>query len=135
MKATPAQRTLLALIPLGILVGLLALDIAIFGADSILGASQVVLLVASGICVWLVLSELMPARIRANGMAIALFANQFVAWGLASSFFPMVNAWGYGPVFFGFAGSGILYFLTVLFIPETKGLPLERIEHLFDRKA
>ena len=88
-----------------------------------------------GICVWLVLSELMPARIRANGMAIALFANQFVAWGLASSFFPMVNAWGYGPVFFGFAASGILYFLTVLFIPETKGLPLDRIEHLFDRQA
>ena len=87
-----------------------------------------------GICVWLVLSELMPARIRANGMAIALFANQFVAWGLASSFFPMVNAWGYGPVFFGFAASGILYFLTVLFIPETKGLPLEKIEHLFDRR-
>ena len=71
-------------------------------------------------------------RIWANGMAIALFANQFVAWGLASSFFPMVNAWGYGPVFFGFAASGVLYFLTVLFIPETKGLPLERLEHLFD---
>ena len=88
-----------------------------------------------GICVWLVLSELMPARIRANGMAIALFANQFVAWGLASSFFPMVNAWGYGPVFFGFAASGLLYFATVLFIPETKGRTLEEIEHLFDRKG
>jgi len=85
-----------------------------------------------GICVWLVLSELMPSRIRANGMAIALFANQFTAWGLASSFFPMVNAWGYGPVFFGFAASGVLYFLTVLFIPETKGKSLEEIECLFD---
>ena len=84
-----------------------------------------------GICVWLVLSELMPARIRANGMAIALFANQFVAWGLASSFFPMVNAWGYGLVFFGFAATGVLYFITVLFIPETKGRTLEEIEHLF----
>ena len=88
-----------------------------------------------GICVWLVLSELMPARIRANGMAIALFANQFVAWGLASSFFPMVNAWGTGPVFFGFAVSGLLYFVTVLFIPETKGRTLEELEHLFDRPA
>ena len=88
-----------------------------------------------GICVWLVLSELMPARIRANGMAIALFANQFVAWGLASSFFPMVNAWGTGPVFFGFAVSGLLYFITVLFIPETKGRTLEEIEHLFDRPS
>ena len=97
-------------------------------------AMQVFYSLGPGICVWLVLSELMPARIRANGMAIALFANQFVAWGLASSFFPMVNAWGYGPVFFGFAASGVLYFLTVLFIPETKGLSLESIEHLFDRK-
>ena len=50
---TNTQRTLLALIPLAVLVGLLAVDIAIFGAESILGASQVVLLVASGICVWL----------------------------------------------------------------------------------
>ena len=85
-----------------------------------------------GICVWLVLSELMPARIRANGMAIALFVNQFVAWGLASTFFPMVNAWGYGPVFFGSAITGILYFVTVLYIPETKGRSLEEIESLFD---
>ncbi|MBR4233345.1 MAG: sodium:proton antiporter [Bacteroidales bacterium] len=53
MKPSPLHRTLLALIPLGVLVTLLAFDIAIFGADSILGASQVVLLVASGICVWL----------------------------------------------------------------------------------
>ena len=95
---------------------------------------QVFYSLGPGICVWLVLSELMPSRIRANGMAIALFANQFVAWGLASSFFPMVNAWGYGPVFFGFAVSGVLYFLTVLFIPETKGLSLDAIEHLFDSK-
>ena len=88
-----------------------------------------------GICVWLVLSELMPARIRANGMAIALFVNQFVAWGLASTFFPMVNAWGYGPVFFGSAITGILYFVTVLYIPETKGRSLEEIENLFDSSS
>ena len=86
-----------------------------------------------GVCVWLVLSELMPARIRANGMATALFVNQFTAWGLASTFFPMVNAWGYGPVFFGSAVTGIFYFITVLFIPETKGRSLEEIESLFEK--
>ena len=48
---TAAKRTLIALIPLGVLMGLLALDIAIFGADSILGASQVSLLLASGVCI------------------------------------------------------------------------------------
>ena len=52
---TPAERkrTLLALVPLMILVVLLALDITIFGADSILGPSQVSLLVAAGLCVGL----------------------------------------------------------------------------------
>ena len=48
---TAAKRTLIALIPLGVLLALLALDIAIFGADSILGASQVSLLLASGVCI------------------------------------------------------------------------------------
>ena len=90
--------------------------------------------IGPGICVWLVLSELMPTRIRANGMAIALFSNQFVAWGLASSFFPMTNAWGYGTVFFLFAATGVLYFLTVLFIPETKGKSLEEIERLWSKE-
>ncbi|MCH5173655.1 MAG: sodium:proton antiporter [Bacteroidales bacterium] len=46
-------RLLIAAIPLAVLTGLLALDIFIFGADSIMGASQVTLLLAAGICVWL----------------------------------------------------------------------------------
>ena len=50
---TNLKHTLVALIPLAVLVFLLAMDISIFGADSILGASQVALLVAAGIAVWL----------------------------------------------------------------------------------
>ena len=95
---------------------------------------QVFYALGPGICVWLVLSELMPTRIRANGMAIALFMNQFVAWGLASSFLPWVNAWGWASMFFFFAANGILYFIVSLFIPETKGKSLEELESLFERK-
>ena len=95
---------------------------------------QVFYALGPGICVWLVLSELMPSRIRANGMAIALFMNQFVAWGLASSFLPWVNAWGWASMFFFFAVNGVLYFVVSLFIPETKGKTLEELEHLFERK-
>ena len=47
------KRTLIALLPLAVLVVLLALDIAIFGADSILGASQVALLTAAGTAIGL----------------------------------------------------------------------------------
>ena len=95
---------------------------------------QVFYALGPGICVWLVLSELMPSRIRANGMAIALFSNQFVAWGLASSFLPWVNAWGWASMFFFFAANGVIYFLVSLFIPETKGKSLDELEHLFERK-
>ena len=96
---------------------------------------QVFYALGPGLCVWLVLSELMPHRIRANGMAIALFMNQLVAWGLASWFRPWVAAWGWSSMFFFFAVNGVLYFVTVLFIPETKGKSLDELEHLFEEKS
>lgn len=51
MTVTVRKRRFLALIPLSVLIVLLALDISIFGADSILGASQVALLAAAGVCI------------------------------------------------------------------------------------
>ena len=45
------KRILVALVPVAVLVALLALDISVFGVDSILGASQVALLVAGGVCI------------------------------------------------------------------------------------
>ena len=95
---------------------------------------QVFYALGPGLCVWLVLSELMPKRIRANGMAIALFMNQLVAWGLASWFRPWVAAWGWASMFFFFAVNGVLYFVTACFIPETKGKSLDELERLFDSK-
>ena len=95
---------------------------------------QVFYALGPGICVWLVLSELMPSRIRANGMAIALFLNQLAACGLASTFRPWVEAWGWSSMFFFFAANGVLYFITSCFIPETKGKSLDELERLFDSK-
>ena len=85
-----------------------------------------------GVCVWLALSELMPARIRANGMAIALLINQGVSTTIASVFYPWVNAVGYAWVFFTLAGFTVIYFITAaFFMPETKGKTLEEIEEFF----
>ena len=47
------KRILIAFIPIAVLVAVLAADIAIFGADSILGASQVALMLAGGVCIGL----------------------------------------------------------------------------------
>jgi len=44
-------RIWVALVPVAVLVAVLALNISIFGADSILGASQVALLLAGGVCI------------------------------------------------------------------------------------
>src|ERR1700686_2474051 len=42
--------------------------------------------IGPGVCVWLALSELMPTRIRSNGMSIALLINQAVSTGIAATF-------------------------------------------------
>ena len=47
------KKNIIALIPVIVLIALLAFDISILGSDSIQGASQVSLLFASGIAVWL----------------------------------------------------------------------------------
>jgi MFS family permease len=85
--------------------------------------------VGPGVCVWLALSELMPTRIRSNGMSIALLINQFVSTLIAAMFLPTVGFYGYSTVFFVGAGFSVLYFLTAAFLlPETKGKTLEEIE-------
>ena len=57
-----------------------------------------------GVCVWLALSELMPTRIRSNGMSIALLINQLVSTILAGIFLPFVRKYGYSSMFFLFCG-------------------------------
>ena len=88
--------------------------------------------VGPGVCVWLALSELMPTRIRSNGMSVALVINQLVSTTLAAIFLPFVSKYGYSSMFFLFAGITVIYFLTVTFLlPETKGKTLEEIEAHF----
>lgn len=89
--------------------------------------------VGPGVCVWLALSELMPTRIRSNGMSIALLLNQAVSTTIAAIFLPTVGRYGYAAMFFGFAGCTVIYFLTAaVFLPETKGKTLEEIEEHFE---
>jgi MFS family permease len=89
-----------------------------------------------GVCVWLALSELMPTRIRSNGMSIALVLNQLVSAILQAIFLPYVAKHNYSSMFYLFAGFTVVYFLTAAFLlPETKGKTLEEIEAHFEGRA
>jgi len=105
---------------------LVALAICVFVASFAVGP---------GVCVWLALSELMPTRIRSNGMSIALLINQFVSTVIAAVFLPTVGYYGYSTMFFFGAGFTVMYFLTAAFLlPETKGKTLEEVDAYFAGK-
>lgn len=88
-----------------------------------------------GVCVWLALSELMPNRIRSNGMSIALLINQGVSTSIAWLFLPTVGKFGYSAMFFAWAAFTVIYFIAAaFFLPETKGKTLEEIEEHFEGK-
>jgi SP family myo-inositol transporter-like MFS transporter 13 len=86
-----------------------------------------------GVCIWLALSELMPTRIRSNGMSIALVLNQLVNTLLLAAFLPFVSKHGYSSMFLIFVGCTLIYVLFAIFlVPETKGKTLEEIEKIFE---
>jgi len=89
-----------------------------------------------GVCGWVAISELMPTRIRSNGMSIALVMGQAVSTAIAATFLQTVGRYGYSALFFAFACFTAIYFMIAAFIlPETKGKTLEEIEEYFEKGA
>jgi len=80
--------------------------------------------------IWVLISEIFPTRFRAEGQALGSFTHWIFA-ALLTTFFPkMVSAFppGYVFSFFGFMMVLQLIWIKTM-VPETKGVPLEEIEH------
>jgi Sugar (and other) transporter len=82
------------------------------------------------------LPEVLPLSVRGTAMGIAICLH----WGanfLVSQTFPiMLDGWGPGAVFLGYAAIGVLAFVFVkALVPETKGRSLEEIEAGLQRKT
>jgi MFS family permease len=101
---------------------------------SLLGLFIAAFAVGPGVVVWLMLSELMPTRIRATGMGVALLLNLAVSTLIADLFLPVVGHFGYSTIFFFWATCTLVYLGTAIFLlPETRGRTLEEIELYFAR--
>ncbi|KAI5309451.1 hypothetical protein KEM55_003201 [Ascosphaera atra] len=83
---------------------------------------------------WIYNSEMFEPSVRAIAQACAAASNWL--WNfLISRFTPqMFTAMGYG-VYFFFASLTVLAGIFVFFlVPETKGIPLEKIDQLFEKR-
>ena len=80
--------------------------------------------------------EVLPLSVRGTAMGVAVCMNWFANFLVSQTFPIMLNSWGSGPVFLGYAFMGVLAFLFVkAMLPETKGRSLEEIEADLQRKA
>ena len=85
--------------------------------------------IGQGAVIWVFISEIFPNRHRATGQSLGS-ATHWVFAALLTTFFPsMVEAFPPGYVFLFFCGMMVLQLIWVkLFVPETKGIALEKIE-------
>jgi MFS transporter, SP family, arabinose:H+ symporter len=86
--------------------------------------------VGQGAVIWVLISEIFPNRHRAEGQALGSFTHWIFA-ALLTTFFPkMVSAFPPGYVFLFFTFMMTLQLIWVkTMVPETKGVPLEQIQH------
>jgi sugar porter (SP) family MFS transporter len=123
--------------------GSVAVSHLLIGSCYLLGIGGLPLLVATLLTIgsyamslapvtWVLISEIFPLRIRAEGVAISVSAL-WIASFLLTFTFPLLNAvLGAGGTFFLYAGICAAGFAFIYFlVPETKGRSLEEIEKSF----
>jgi len=82
-----------------------------------------------GPVVWVMLPEILPLSVRGAALGVAVSLQWLANFAVSQSFPPMVDAWGAGTVFLGYAAMGLIATAFVLaFVTETKGRSLEEIE-------
>ena len=91
---------------------------------------------SAGPVVWILCSEIQPLKSRDFGVACSTTTNWIVNMIIGATFLTLINAFGIAATFWIYTGLNLLFILlTVLLIPETKGISLEKIEkNLMDGK-
>nr|XP_043621585.1 probable inositol transporter 2 [Erigeron canadensis] len=85
---------------------------------------------------WIVNSEIYPLRYRGVCGGIAATANWISNLIVAQSFLSLTEAIGTSWTFFGFGVISVVALLfVIIFVPETKGLPIEDVEKMLEERA
>lgn len=107
---------------LGLLVWLLIFYIACFA-------------VSHGAVVWVYISEVFPTRVRSAGQSLGS-SSHWISNALISGIFPLIARGSSAYPFVFFAAMMVLdLFLVLTYYPETKGVPLERMQGRFNESA
>ena len=85
---------------------------------------------------WIVNSEIYPLRFRGVCGGIAATANWISNLIVAQSFLSLTQAIGTSWTFLIFGViSVVALFFVLIFVPETKGLPIEEVEKMLEKRA
>lgn len=119
---------------IGYIVSLSAVAWAFYtGRGGIIVLAAFVLFIAShafgqGAVIWVFLSEIFPTRVRAKGQALGSFTHWFMCAAVAWTF-PLFAEQTGAHIFAFYAGMmGLQLIWVILFMPETKKIPLEEIQ-------
>lgn len=124
----------------GILASLISLGAAFYFAEALgsllkwVAVGSITLYIASfamslGPIGWIMISEILPLKIRGLAMSICTVANFAFNFIVVLGFLPMIEHIGEAYTFWTFAVITVLcLFFTYFLVPETKGISLEKIE-------
>lgn len=84
---------------------------------------------------WIFASEVLPTRVRTIGMMCAVCMQWLAQFMIVYSLPHMVEAISFGTFYFFAACTSVALVFAFLFVPETKGIPLEDMDLLFGRGA
>ncbi|XP_010269262.1 PREDICTED: sugar transport protein 5-like [Nelumbo nucifera] len=82
---------------------------------------------------WLIPSEIFPMRIRPAGQSISVAVNFVTTFILSQTFLTMLCHFKYGTFLFYAGWITVMTIFVALFLPETKGVPLESMHKVWEQ--
>lgn len=82
---------------------------------------------------WLIPSEIFPMKIRPTGQSISVAVNFATTFVLSQTFLSMLCHFKFGTFLFYSGWIAVMTLFVALFLPETKGIPLDSMDAVWER--